>query len=297
MKKYKRLLGYILFAAILTAVLLYWRFPSEAVRQYLQAAAGRFDPHLAVTVHDVRPVLPFGLEISKAELGLKERPGLSLFKADSFVVMPSLRVLVLGRPAFRFDCKAYGGEIQGVISFKKYSLEGPFDTEIQVNSVRLGRHLSLKELFKREMTGEINATVNYTCSKGNFLLGGGSGDISVSNGSIRFAQPFLNMESFDFERLDAKIVLEEQRISLDSFDFKGKQMEGKVSGTIHLSPNFESFARSNLNLTVAAKAFPSLFKEMGGLLDVTRFLGQGSKDGSFTITIRGTVAQPRISFG
>ncbi len=294
MAKYKRRLGYILFAAILTAVFLYWRFPSEAVCEYLEEAAGRFDPHVALRVHRVRPVLPFGLKLIKAELGLKERSGVSLFKADSFVVMLSLRTLVLRRPAFRFGCKAYGGEIRGDVAFKEYSCERPFDTDIQIAGVRLGLHPFLKELLKRELTGEINGTVNYTSGQGNFLQDSGNGELSVSNGSLRFVRPFLGMEALDVQRLDAQMVFEKQKISLDRLDFKGEQMEGKVSGTIHLSPNL---AKSTLDLTVAAKPFPSLFKEMGGHLDVTKLFGRRSKEGRFTMTIRGTIAQPRISFG
>lgn len=293
MAKYRKWLGYILFSVIVGGIFLYCCFPSKALREYLEGSAGRFDPQLALRIHRIRPMLPFGLKLVNTEVTLKEKPRISLFKADSFVVMPSLRVLMLRGSAFSFDCSAYGGKIQGVIAFKTYSLGGPFVSDIQITGVRLGEYPFLRELLKRELTGAMSGTVTYTCSQGNFLQGSGKGDLSVSNGSVRFARPFWGVESVDFQRLDAQIVLEKQRISLARFDFKGKQMEGKVSGTIHLNPNLP---KSSLDLTVAVKSFPSFFRDKAGFFDAAKLFVERLKDGNFKITIRGTVAQPRINF-
>ena len=292
MANYTKWLGYILFATILSGVFLYFCFPSDVICRYLEGSAARLAPALALKVQRIRPVFPLGLRLEKTNLDLKERPEFPLFKADSFVVMPSIQVLALRRPAFRFDCAAYGGKIQGVIAFKTFSLGGPLESDIEISSVRLDRYPYLRQWLNGELTGVVSGTVVYACSQGDFLQGSGEGDLSISDSSLRLAQPFLGMESLHFRRIDAQIALDKQMLYLDRFDFSGEQMEGEVSGTIYLE---NSIAQSSLDLTVTLREFSAL-RDNPGLVDMVSFLGQGLKEGNLTISIHGTVAEPMISF-
>jgi type II secretion system protein N len=291
--RYGTWLGYVLFAAAVGGMFLYFCFPSDAVREYLEGSASRFSPPLALRLHNVRPAFPFGLKFEDADLGFKEAPGIPLFKADSFVLMPSMRILALRGPAFRFACAAYGGKIQGVIVFKAFSLEGPFQSDVAMTDVRLGQYPYFRDWLKRELTGTVSGSVTYTGKPGTFPQGTGQGDLSILNGSVQLAQPFLGVESISFHRIDVEMVLEKEHISLTRFDFEGKEVKGKASGTVHLNPHF---SRSTLDLRVALKTSSAFLPGEGGLVGAATFLGQGLRDGNLSISIRGTVAQPRISF-
>ncbi|MGD8512799.1 MAG: type II secretion system protein GspN [Deltaproteobacteria bacterium] len=293
MPRYKTRLGYVLFATVVCILFLYVCFPSGAVRDYLEGSAGKFNPPLALTLHNVRPAFPFGLKLEDAALGLKERPGILLFKADSFVLMPSMRILNLRGPAFRFACAAYGGKVEGAIAFKTFSFQGPFQSDVEMTDVRLGHYPYLTDWLKRELTGTMSGSVTYDGSPGGFPQGSGQGDFSILNGSVRFAQPFLGVESVSFRRIDARMVLEKQDLSLARFDFEGKELEGEASGTVHLNPHF---SRSTLDLRVALKASSAFLSGEGGLFGTGTFLGKRLQQGDFKIHIRGTVAQPRIDF-
>ncbi len=294
MAKYKKWLGYVLFAAIVCGAFLYFFFPSEAVRQYLEGSASRLDLGLVLRVGRVQPALPLGLKLENTDVSLKETPGISLFKANSFVVLPSLRALTLRRPAFGFDCKAYGGNIEGVIALKTFNLDGPFQSDVEISGVQLGQHEFLKQWLKRDLSGAMSGNVTYSGSRDNLIGGSGRGNFSIANGSLKLSQPFLGMESVDFQRVDVQMVLEKQRISVERCDFAGKQMEGNMSGSILLNSNL---ADSRLNLKVAVKPlsdFPG--DKGGGLLDVVKLLGQSFSKGTYKITIRGTFAQPQVNF-
>ena len=94
--------------------------------------------------------------------------------------------------------------------------------------------------------------------------------------------------------VDAQMVLEKQRISVDRCDFAGKQMEGNMSGSILLNSNL---ADSRLDLKVAVKPLSDFLGDKGGgLLDVVKLLGQSFSKGTYKITIRGTFAQPQVNF-
>ena len=293
MPRYKTRLGYVLFAAVVCIMFLYVCFPSGAVCDYLEGSASKFNPPLALTLHTVRPTFPFGLKFEDAALGLKEKPGIFLFKADSFVLMPSVRMLALKGPAFRFACTAYGGKVRGAIAFKTFSFKGPFQSGIEMTDVRLAQYPYLRDWLKRELTGTMSGSVIYAGSPGGFPQGSGEADVSILDGIVRFAQPFLGVESVSFQRIDAEMVLEEEKISLARFEFKGQDVEGEASGTVHLSPHF---SRSALDLRVALRTSSALLEGEGGLVSAATFLGQALRDGNLTISIRGTVAQPRISF-
>jgi type II secretion system protein N len=293
MGKYRKWLVYVLFAATVGGFSLFLCFPSEMVRQYLEGSASRVDPAVALRIHRVQPLFPLGLKLEKTDLSLKEEPGISLFKADSFVVRPSIRTLVHRAPAFRFKCRAYGGSIEGIVALETLNWAGPVESDLEITGVRLGQYPLLREWLNRELTGAMSGTVTYRGTRNNFIKGSGKGDFSISDGTVRFDQPFLGMESVDFQRVNAHVVLEKQRISLTRCDFKGKQMEGEASGSIQLNP---ILPRSKLNLKVAVKPFSSFFRDNAGLFDMVKFLGNPLKEGNFTITLGGTLAEPQISF-
>jgi type II secretion system protein N len=293
MPRYKTWLGYVLFAAVVCIMFLYVCFPSDAVRQYVEGSVSRLNPALALRLGQVTPVLPFGLRFEDCHLGLKERPGILLFKADSFVLMPSIRMLTLTGPAFRFACEAYGGKVRGAIAFKTFSFQGPFRSDVEITDVQVGQYPYLSEWLKRGLTGTMSGSVTYAGGPGGFPQGSGKAKVSILNGTVRFAQPFLGVESLKFQRIDGRMALEKQKISLSRCDFKGKDVEGQVSGTVHLNPNFP---RSTLDLSVAIKTAPTFLTDEGRLFTAGTFLAKRLQQGDFKIHIRGTVAQPRIDF-
>ncbi len=293
MAKYRKWLGYVVFAVIACGLFMYLCFPSEAVREYMEASTSKVAPAFSLKIRRVRLTLPFGLELEQTYLDHLYQPGITLFKADSFVLIPSMQTFVLRKPVLRFDCRAYKGSIKGIVASETFSLAGPYQSDIEVDGVLLGQYPLLRQKLKRQCTGAMTGTLSYMWAQGDFLQGSGRADLSIADGTVRFAQPFLGLESVDFHRISAQVILKNQTISLHRLDFQGKQVEGTGSGTIRLNPSFE---RSSLDLTVSVKPVPNFFEDKGGLLDAAQFLVKRSKDNHFTMNVRGTIAQPRINF-
>ncbi|MDY6954730.1 MAG: type II secretion system protein GspN [Thermodesulfobacteriota bacterium] len=286
-------LGYALFVVILGGLFMYLSFPSDTICRYLQGVATRFAPAVALSVDSVRPSFPFGLKLEDTDVRLRERPDTHLFAADSFLIMPSVQALTLRRPAFRFDCQGlYGGEMQGVVAFKTFGLSGPLRSDVEIRSVQLGHHPHLEEWLPVALSGEMSGTLFYSGTQGDLINGSGQGDVSILDSRVRFSQPVLGMQSVHFERIDARMALNKQRISLETCDFFGEQLQGKASGTIDLKQTVDE---SRLDLKVTLEAFSGLSDDPG-LFDVVGLFGQGMDEGNLTIFIRGTVSHPRISF-
>ena len=88
--KNKKWLGYILFTILLTTGLLYYCFPSDAFRNYLQATAERINSQYLLSVEKVSPTFPPGFSLRKTQLSLKINPDAGLFVADSLVIRPEI---------------------------------------------------------------------------------------------------------------------------------------------------------------------------------------------------------------
>lgn len=272
-----RWIGYTFFVVVLVGVSLYLCFPSELLRDYLQRSTARLAPDVFLRIRAVEPALPFGLELADAWVGLSRRPGAPVFRADRLWVGPSLRTLSLMRPAIRFDCEAYGGKIKGVVGLREFRWGGPIRSNIGITSLRLEEYPNLQEWLQGDLTGTMSGKVVYVGAPGDLLHGSGEVELSILDGTYRFPEPFLGMEAVEFDRIDTQMVFEEEKISLARFDFQGEEMEGTASGVIHLHPNI---AQSTLDLKVSLRAFSTFL----------------TKKGVFTIAIRGTLEQPRISF-
>lgn len=285
--------GYVVFGVVVVFFSLYVCFPSEATRRYLEALVSRMEPGLVLKIEKIVPALPFGLKADRAGLRLKDEPGNVLFKADSFVIRPSLQTLTLKKPALNLDCRAYGGEIKGVITCSNVNFHGPYSSDLEISGLHLDQITAVKEKLEEDFFGIIDGTLTCRWAQGGFLQGVAQGEFSVVDGKVLFAQPFMDLQSIDFGRIDMELVLKDQKISLDRFDFNGKQMQGAASGTIHLDPVFN---RSGLDLTVSVKPSPDFLIEKRALFDAVRFVTKPVQEGHFTINIRGTVAQPRINF-
>jgi len=81
--KNKKWFGYTFFCIIVAASLLYYRFPSDALRDYLKITANNLNNSTTLSIGQIKPSLPFGLKFGQTELILKDKPSIKLFRADS----------------------------------------------------------------------------------------------------------------------------------------------------------------------------------------------------------------------
>jgi hypothetical protein len=88
--KNKKWMGYTIYCLILTAVFLYFLFPSEAIKACIQAKAQRIHPGIQVTSQRLSLSFPTGLKLFQTAVSLEEDPGHLLFKADRISLRPGL---------------------------------------------------------------------------------------------------------------------------------------------------------------------------------------------------------------
>ncbi len=293
MSRYKKLLGYTFFSAVLGCFFLYIFFPFETLRQFLEGSITKISPELSLKVDSLRPALPFGLKLVNTELRHDSEPQIPFFETDVALLVPSIQTIIQRKPIIEFACKAYGGKLHGTFTSKTFGLKGPFESDIFITDMRLELYPMLKEKLKRKCSGVMSGAITCKFGQEGLLEGSGKASFSVINGKIHFIQPFLGMEAVDFKRIDANIKLINRTIFLDELNFAGKQFEATGNGTVLLNRYFE---RSGLNITVQIKPLSDFLGANNGIFDAAQLFINKLKKDRFSLKIHGTISQPRIKF-
>ncbi|MBN1227655.1 MAG: type II secretion system protein GspN [Deltaproteobacteria bacterium] len=280
---------YVLYGVALTAFLLYFCFPSDALNEYIQSRANNLNTSLYFSVERAKPWLPIGLRLWGTEVSTKNRPRVKLFKADSTLIRPDLWSFLRGEGRYRFKSLAYGGDIKGFVFIEEDGFPENFDTRIEFENIKVGAHKYLKELLGRQIDGTLGGYVNYKGSDKGIMDGAGETSLQLSEGRLELALPFLSMESVDFEDVIIDMYLKDRRVDFKRFELKGSLFTATISGSLRLSNNL---LRSAIDLKGTIELFSEFFKNNTGL-EVMGLLRSRMNKGKISFAVYGTLEAPK----
>ena len=272
---------------------MYYHFPSDALRDYLQSMAQRTNPPLALSVDSLELSFPIGLKLMETQVALKDLPDKNIIRADSLLVRPQVWSLFRGKPVYRFHCTAYKGDLVGSVYVEKDGTRDFIDARIDLSNIHVEEHAYLSHLIGRHLEGTLDGTVSYKGQRNPMVDGSGQANLRLSQGRVELLQPFITLESIDFNEMEIELVLNKEQINLSRLELKGQQLHGTLSGTITFK---QKLAKSRLDLRGTVEPFAGLFKGPAGTGDTVQFLKQRLQGGAFPVVIQGTVGEPKIKF-
>lgn len=291
-QKNKKWFGYVLYAVLVAAVLLYFRFPSEALKDYLETKAAKSDSPFGLSIGQVSPSLPFGLKLLKTQVTQNAKPRAVLFRADALSVRPTIGALLRGKLKLCFQGLAYDGVLKGCTDFSENSLQPPFSTSMTFRDIRMDKY-DLPRLIGRHLEGTLNGTVTYKGKNNVFIQGLGEADLRLTGGRLELLQPILSLDDIAFKEVSIKMVLRDGKINLARAELQGPNMRGTLSGIIHLRKDISD---SRLDLRGTIEPFADFFKSLSGTRDTVRLFRQRLNRGGLSFIIRGTLKDPSIQF-
>ena len=291
--KNKKWLGYTLYGILITAALLYYRFPEDVLRDYIQSRVNRMDSRFALSIERVRPWPALSLKFTGTKITLKEKPQRDLIKADDLVIRPNVWSLLKADKEFWFDGTAYRGDLEGSITLVKGDGPGPFRTKIKCRDIDLGDNANIKALFGRSVKGILSGDITYSGPFNPLAGGAGEAKIRLAKGQLYFAQPFLGLEAIDFNDMKIEMNLKKNIINLATLEFSGREMTGSLTGRINLRNDFN---KSSLFLKGKIKIFPGAFEDSKNFRNALKLVSKRLRDGGLSFTIRGTIKKPKIRF-
>ena len=283
-----RVTAYLLYALILAGILLVWKFPYSSLNQRLESVASRA-LGMRVELREISPAFPFGLKVSRCVVRTWEAGREPVFDMTQgslrFRILPLLRgavgVVVQGR--------AYGGTVSGDGSLSR-GRDRSYQLKAVIQSVRLGEHPGIAQLFGRPVSGAVSGEVQLSGPVGEKTKSTGGGKIQLRQGSWPVDSPYLKIKSLDEMELNATVKLEKGTLTVEGCDFKAAGIQGTLKGSVNLATTWSESALElagegqvdgailNLEPTVAARIQPLL---------------QQSKPIPFHI--RGTLGAPQLS--
>ena len=277
-------------------VILYYRFPSDALGDYLQSTAKEINPRYNVLVGKVRPSFPLGVKFLKSRVCLRENPDTHLLITESLLIKPRLWSFLKGESKYGFDCLAYGGDIKGSVHFLDNggkASERSFTTSMELRDLRIDDYEYLFTLIGRNVKGVLEGLITYS-GQGSLLINGtGEANLRISDGSVQLLQPIFSWKSVSFDDLSIKMILDKTKIKLTRVEMEGREIKGTLSGTIGLKQNF---SKSRLALRGSIEPLEDFLKNENGSPRMMKLFKRRLRKGKLSFVVRGTPEDPKIRF-
>ncbi|MEE4352892.1 MAG: type II secretion system protein GspN [Desulfatiglans sp.] len=288
-----RLFWYVLYGILLTLGSLYYLFPSEAVKDYIQTNVRERYPGRLLLLDQVRPSFPFGLRLTSAGISTDTDPNNIMFVADTIEVRPLLWPFLRGVPRYSYKGLAYGGTLGGHVDLTGEPAKTQLETSLSLEKIDVDQWSYISNLIGNKVNGTLGGTLSFIGQSNQLINGAGEANLKITAGSLGFPKPLMTLKSIKFDELWIKLSLKRRRIHLTRVELKGQEIQGVLSGTITLRSDI---GKSRLNLKGTVEPFTSLVEEGGGSPKGAGLFGQFLKKGKFSFVIHGTIENPRMRF-
>ena len=287
--KNRRWIGYTLYCVLLTLALLYYRFPSDAVRDYIQATVHRMNPSLLVTFERISLSFPLGLKFTQTEFHVRKDPEKTVFKTKEVIVRPKIWSLISRKPEYCFICMAYDGNLTGCINFQKDDQGTQYNSSFTLNDIHIDDNSPLPSTIKGRLDGVLKGSITYSGRDIYDPDGTGEASINLFNGSFKLAEPVLGIKAIDFKEVLIKMTLKDQKLNISNAELKGDSILGQASGSITLK---DSIQNSRLNIKGTIEPTAALIQNSTNANDAVLILKQSLKNGKISFSLQGTIDKP-----
>lgn len=281
-------LNYFLYALLLTGVLLYVRFPSAEVQEYLGGKIAAIIPSTDIQAGDFRYVFPTTIRFDRVVIQAADG-GDELALVENLAVSPVMAGLGL---KYSLSGDLYGGTFR--CGLKLSPMAGKFIMEdMDIAGLDLGRTNFVQRLFQREIEGalDFNGTVAGDLSgKG---VGRFEGEVVIRDGGFPLRQPILLVTRMDFQELAAKVSFENELLNLLDGSLKGEKFHAEYAGKLRTANNPETW-----QLELSGSLMPR--QEYTGanpqVLRVVNRLQKQFRKNDLPFRVNGSIVNPRFRF-
>ena len=299
MNNFKKQMLYFIYIIVVIVLFTYYLFPSDAVKKYVAVEFNKLHPDFNISINFIKPVFPPGLRLYNVTIYNVNN---LLFEAEQITITPVLLSLFSAKPSFSFKGKAYEGFLEGngtlikKTGTKNPDIKDPNRKDINKQKIIVKTKLygmniknisAIQRLAEREITGILDGLFSFNSSESTGTL---MADINISDCEIELLPPLSNLKSISFTNIKTKAVINNKKIQINECIIKGKQADGKISGSVNLKNPFE---QSVINLTGNIKPHQLLIENLQHIFPVKSLIQTGKV--GIPIRLYGTIEQPGFS--
>ncbi len=236
-----RSLLYILYAVLLTAVLLYVRFPAEKFKQYCVDRIESLVPESTCTIENIGYRFPLSAIFHTLTLSREINGRETAIMAEQLVVSPELPQFWRG---LAISGKMYSGQVTAALNFDRRTHSFRL-ADIKGRGIEFGALAASMGITDRKMSGIVEFSGDYKAPNSAPAEGTGKGRIEIVNGSFSLLQPILNLSTLAFDKISMQLIRDNDPVQLMEGKFLGREIVADFSGELQVE---EPFLTSNIDI-------------------------------------------------
>lgn len=285
-----RLFLYFSYALVLTAVLLYLRFPTAQFKEYCALKIGRLFAGVECSIERISYEFPLGLrfaDVAFAPPGQKKNPRVVLSSLSLTPVFSNIRQAVELRGTGYSG--TFRGILQGAPGDKRFSLDA-----VRIQDMRLAEIQPLQDALGRELSGRVDITGGYSAEVGRYLDGKLEAKVILREGKVALLQPIFALNAVDLGQMELELKYDKQNLQISKGKMKGAELSADFSGTMNvISP----WQLSQLTAAGDIALQPGFIKENPAIENEIRVLKKQFKKMTIPFRINGSLQKPSFRFG
>ncbi|HER62744.1 MAG TPA: type II secretion system protein GspN [Desulfobacteraceae bacterium] len=284
-------LGYGVYTFAVLLLLLWFLFPAESVRVWLQAQLDRLNPALSWEIDELRVAWP--LSVVARDIQAKQIDGGDLLMdVNEVKFRPNIKGLTRVRQEWpvSYQVKFLDGAVNGVAALDRDQPKVKCSGEMK--DLQIGGLEGIWQQMGRSGSGTLSGPFSYEGELPELLSGDLQADLIVKNGSIELLQPVMGLENLSFNQLTASLSLEDRVMTITGGEMDSNLFAADFGGTITLTDNLLG---SGLDISGTFEPRPEL---MGGLKDpaVMQLIKGQLRDNKLNFQLSDTLLAPGMLF-
>jgi type II secretion system protein N len=228
---------YFVYAVVLTAVLLYIRFPAEKFKEFCEKRLEYMLSDSVCTIDRIAYHFPFSLVFFDVQSSRTVDEKDSKLLVNRLTVTPDLKKLL---KAYAVSGEVYGGSFG--VTLNVDGQEESFQlADISVKDFDIEAWANDYSLLDRKVAGIIEFSGSYQARFDSPLEGTGTGKLVVADGSMEFLQPVLSLSTFGFSMINVDMTHENNIVRFINGQVSGQEINAEFTGEMRvISPLLSS---------------------------------------------------------
>lgn len=283
--------GYAVYTLAVLLFLLWYLFPSDSFRVWLQAQLNNHAPAMKWQVGDLHVGLPFNIIARDIRAG-----GLNtdkaLFVVDEVGVRPELQKIFEfpKKLPLVYTARSLEGSVNGTFLLENEKQEVICTGQLQ--DMKVGSLAELWRKLGREVSGTLSGSFRYTGNTGNLYGGLLQGDLSLHNGFVELMQPILGLQRLDYNQAKTSFSFKDRIVTVTSGEVESDLFSADFNGTVTMAGNLLG---STLDVQGTFEPRPEMLANLEDP-NVVRLIKSQLRNNSLSFKVTDTLFEPGIVF-
>ena len=219
MKLSTKSLLYTAYIIAITGIFLYYLFPSDTLKRYLEYWLSEGNPDIAVSIDRVGPAFPPGIKLHEVGIAhLNE----SLIDLENLKLMPAILSLFGDTTTVNFKGRVNAGTVSGRAQLNDTSGTQGVKLDGTISGVQVQGIPALKRIPADKISGVLNGGFSYANAGPDRSL---SGALNLAQCRIELKDPLFSLKSLEFKGIDADLELRNEILNIKSSSARGNQLD------------------------------------------------------------------------